>query len=263
MEHPNEKARQRMKRYLRGSGLELGALHMPLDVKGSRVEQVRYVDRMSETDLRTHYPELASLPLVTVNIIDDAETLKTVPEASQDFIIANHLIEHTQDPIGSIMCWYSKLKKGGVLYMAVPDMKSTFDKDRPLTPLNHIIEDHECTPEQRKERNLEAFYEWSRLVNKTPEERVEAEVKHLVEMDYSIHYHTFTFQSMKMLLTEIQRRYCPGLILVAEEPTPASSYECIFVLAREQAPKLPSRWETLWGRITGSAVSSESAETIS
>ena len=81
-------------RYLEGEGIEIGALHRPLAVApGARV---RYVDREDERELRRHYPELAELPLVPVDIVDDGETLSTLADASVDFVIANHFIEYAR-----------------------------------------------------------------------------------------------------------------------------------------------------------------------
>jgi 2-polyprenyl-3-methyl-5-hydroxy-6-metoxy-1,4-benzoquinol methylase len=237
MAHPNQRARSRLKKYLTGDGLELGALHMPLDIAGTKIKSVKYVDRMSEENLRKHYPELSELPLVKIDIIDDAATLKTVANNSVDFIIANHIIEHLSDPIGAILCWFSKLKTGGLLYMAVPDKRKSFDIDRPLTDLQHIIDDHYCTAEQRKTRDREAFYEWSRLVNKTSEDKVEQQVADLIQIDYSIHYHTFTFESMRRLIEEVRRQFCPELKIFMEQPTAIRSYECIFLLAKEVMPQ--------------------------
>ncbi len=116
-------------RILGGSGLEIGALHSPQAVPGGC--RVRYVDRLDVEGLRAHYPELNELPLVPVDIIDDGETLATIAEGSQDFIIAHHFLEHTQDPIGTIARHLDVLRPGGVLFMAVPDKRETFDVDRP------------------------------------------------------------------------------------------------------------------------------------
>ena len=76
------------KRFIRGCGIEIGALHNPLWVPPR--SRVTYVDRMDENDLRRHYPELNDLPLVKVNIVDDGEKLTAFEPNSQDFIIANH-----------------------------------------------------------------------------------------------------------------------------------------------------------------------------
>jgi hypothetical protein len=42
--------------YLRGEGLEVGALHLPLKLPAEA--RARYVDRMTVEELRRHYPEL-------------------------------------------------------------------------------------------------------------------------------------------------------------------------------------------------------------
>jgi hypothetical protein len=65
--------------YLRGNGIEIGALHHPLKV--SRWARVKYVDRLSVPDLREQYPELDSEDLVNVDILDDGESLRTSTSA--------------------------------------------------------------------------------------------------------------------------------------------------------------------------------------
>ena len=98
--------------FLAGSGLEIGPLHSPLRVPPHA--SVRYVDRMPVTRLRRHYPELGELPLIEIDIGDDGERLRTIEAESQDFVIANHLLEHTGDPISTIGNWLRVLRPGGV-----------------------------------------------------------------------------------------------------------------------------------------------------
>jgi hypothetical protein len=56
------------RKYLRGSGIEIGALHSPLVVPSCT--SVKYVDRLSVRELRLQYHELKKYPLVNVDIID-------------------------------------------------------------------------------------------------------------------------------------------------------------------------------------------------
>src|SRR5690349_17845560 len=85
--------RDRFMKYLKGSGLEIGALHNPMPIDRNQAS-VRYVDVMSLEEQRRHYPELANYPLVTPDIVSAADALPMVDAGSQDFIIANHLLEH-------------------------------------------------------------------------------------------------------------------------------------------------------------------------
>jgi predicted SAM-dependent methyltransferase len=51
---------------------------------------------------RKLYPELKSRKFIEPDIIDDGEKLSRIEDASQDFIIANHFLEHCEDPIGTV-----------------------------------------------------------------------------------------------------------------------------------------------------------------
>src|SRR5437868_3415445 len=76
--------------YLRGQGIEIGALHRPLRVP--RKARVSYLDRLPRADLYRQYPTLAGHHFVPVDIVDDAERLARVADGSQDFVIANHFL---------------------------------------------------------------------------------------------------------------------------------------------------------------------------
>jgi hypothetical protein len=95
-------------RFLSGLGLEIGGLHAPLEVPWH--VQVRYVDRATVDQLRHEYPELSAERLTPVDIVDDGEVLTTIPDVSQDFIVANHFLEHCEDPIGTIGVHLSKVE---------------------------------------------------------------------------------------------------------------------------------------------------------
>jgi SAM-dependent methyltransferase len=182
-------------RHLRGTGLEIGALHRPLRVPSEAT--VRYVDRMDVAGLRSHYPELADEELVAVDIIDDGERLGSQPEASADFIIANHFIEHTEDPLGTLANHLRVLRPGGVLYLAVPDRRRTFDAARQATPLEHVIADRRHGPDRSRAAHQE---EWARLVEKVPAAEVPARARTLEREGYSIHFHVWTPGEFRALL---------------------------------------------------------------
>ncbi|MEG5171765.1 methyltransferase domain-containing protein [Microcoleus sp. B3-D7] len=186
--------------YLKGEGIEVGALHAPLQVPES--VKVHYVDRMSVTDLRKQYPELATVNLVEADIVDNGETLSSIADNSWDFVIANHMIEHCQNPIGALENFLRVIKPGGLVYMGVPDKRYTFDIDRPLTSLDHLIRDYKEGPEWSK---LGHYEEYVRLVDKTPEEQVAARMQILLDIDYSIHFHVWTSETFPEMLAYGQR----------------------------------------------------------
>jgi SAM-dependent methyltransferase len=211
-------------RYLRGSGLEIGALHRPLPVAGG--VSVTYVDRMDVAALRAHYPELGDLPLVDVGAIDNGETLHGQADASAEFVIANHFIEHSEDPIGTIASHLRVIRPGGILFLAVPDRRRTFDKDREQTPLEHLIRDHHEGPAWSRAMHQR---EWAELVEKTPAAEVDDRVRWLEENDYSIHFHVWERDRFREMLDFA--RDVEGLPFVIEKLV-HNDHEFIAILRR-------------------------------
>ncbi len=195
--------------YLKGAGLEIGALHNPLIIPGNA--RVRYVDRMSVKELRRQYPELASERLTEPDIIDDGERLSTVAAESQDFVVANHFLEHCENPIQTLYNFLRVLKVGGILYMCIPDKRYTFDKDRPVTPFDHLERDYREGPAWSR---LQHFEEWVELMEKvSPPEKARERVNGLMAMNYSIHFHVWTQSELLEFVRKLRDEIRMGIEL--------------------------------------------------
>jgi SAM-dependent methyltransferase len=59
-----------------------------------------------------------------------------------DYIIAAHVLEHIPDPISFLQDLCKLLREGGVILLAIPDKRHTFDASREVTPIEHILNDH-------------------------------------------------------------------------------------------------------------------------
>jgi len=141
-------ARRRLARHLHGSGLELGPGHQPYEVPDDVT--VRFVDRWVPTENRALFPELVEIgaddgfvePAIVANF--DIDRLSPVESASTDFVICSHVLEHLAEPIGFLAEIHRVLRPGGVALLLLPDRRTTFDRDRPPTSLDHLIEEHEA-----------------------------------------------------------------------------------------------------------------------
>jgi predicted SAM-dependent methyltransferase len=189
-------------RHLRGEGLEIGALQDPLPVR--KGIKVRYVDIADTAGLRRMYPRKAGRHLVHVDVVDDGERLATVADRSQDFVIANHFLEHCEDPVGTLRNLLRVVRPGGVVYLSVPDKRFTFDSDRPSTTVEHVLRDHECGPEGSRRGHYD---EVVRLAMKVQgEAAVATAVEELTAKDFRIHFHCWTQTDFLQLLCALQAR---------------------------------------------------------
>jgi SAM-dependent methyltransferase len=215
--------------YLRGNGIEIGALTRPTRVATGAV--TTFVDRMSTKDLRREYPELADVALVDVGIVTDGETLAGVEDESQDYVIANNFLEHCQDPIATLKNFFRVIRPGGVLFLVVPNKRSNIDHMRPPTTVEHMIRDHEEGPEVSKHDH---FIEWTREVLKVPETDVESHAEQLIKDDYSIHFHVFTEFETIELFTLLKRRY--DIPMLFEHIGNNGFHETVVVVRKEWLP---------------------------
>lgn len=211
------------RRYLKGEGIEIGALHNPLPVPPD--VHVKYLDRLTVSELRIQYPQLSAYEFVPVDIVDDGERLAKVQDATQDFVIANHFLEHCENPLMTMDNMIRVLKPEGILYMAIPDKRYTFDVDRPITPFEHIMRDFKEGPGWSRKAHFE---EYTRLVDKVQgEDKVRERMNKLLKMNYSIHFHVWT-QNEMIEIVLYQKKRTPFEI----EMMTRNGIEVIFVLRK-------------------------------
>jgi SAM-dependent methyltransferase len=181
------------RRYLRGSGLEIGALNRPLRVPPEA--SVRYVDRMRAAELKARYPEYAHQWIVDPQVVDEAETLASVPDASVDFVVANHVIEHLENPLGALNAWMRVVRPGGTVFLAVPDKARTFDARRPSTTLEHLLADAQDGGAGSRSAH---YAEWVELVEPGQDPAaLEAERR-------DIHFHVWGLPDLARLLVALR-----------------------------------------------------------
>jgi SAM-dependent methyltransferase len=110
-----QRSRDKLKKYLHGTGIEIGALHKPPHLRDWKVSKLIHVDRLSMEEQRGHSPELMNISPLVSEIITHGTNLEKVENVSLDFIAANHLIEHTADLLGSLQYWYRRLRPIGII----------------------------------------------------------------------------------------------------------------------------------------------------
>jgi SAM-dependent methyltransferase len=145
--------------------------------------------------------------------VDDGERLASIGDGTQDFVIANHFLEHCQNPIGALVSMFRVLRAGGILFLAVPDKRYTFDVDRPITPLEHLLRDHREGPAWSYRQHCE---EWVSLVERLRAPReIETRLAELAERNHPIHFHVWTQTEMLELFVALRRLVALDVELIA------------------------------------------------
>ena len=211
--------------FIAGQGLEIGAFASPLPVPVAA--RVTYVDRYNLEDLDANH-KVAGLSLkdfgvdlstvVQPDIVDDGECLVKVGDFSQDFVIANHVLEHFEDPIKGFRNMLRVLKHGGILYLSLPEMRHSFDSVRQPTPFEHIQRDYEEGPGWSRKM---AYAEFSKIFaahgmdkglfhRRSGAALAQFESEAAQELDaanFSIHFHAWTMDGMMEMFSRIKTVY--------------------------------------------------------
>lgn len=81
--------------------------------------------------------------LGTQYIGEATEVASLVNGKRYDFVISSNCLEHVANPVKALRSWLEILKEGGVLLLIVPNKKNNFDRRRPDTPFEHLMQDYE------------------------------------------------------------------------------------------------------------------------
>lgn len=211
--------------FIRGKGIEIGAFTSPLPA--SPEVSVIYIDKYTLDQIKQNIISVGmSLndfgidenAIVKSDLLDNGEELSKVGDNTQDFVIANHVLEHFEDPIKGFKNILRVTKHFGFIYLALPDMRRCFDRNRKPTSLEHIFRDYDEGPEWSRDLAYQEFGEIfvaegmdKGLISKEFREKrsecVSQYSQQLKKIHFDIHFHAWTADSMLQMFCEIKARY--------------------------------------------------------
>lgn len=129
-----------------GLGLEIGPSFNPLVAKADGYK-VEILDHLSAANLREKYKSAPNVDLSKIEEVDyvseGGSIFKLIGKPKHyDYIIASHVIEHTTDLLGFLTDCEQLLKDTGVLVLAVPDKRFSFDCLRSCSTTGQILQAH-------------------------------------------------------------------------------------------------------------------------
>jgi len=189
-------------KYLHGHGTEIGAFKTPIPgIKPIYVD--RFAEYANERTLAEYYGDACDLPF---------------HESSLDYVATSHVLEHVANPYRALWEWVRVLRHKGIIYMVVPHRQATFDRQRPLTTVEHMIADFHANVTQCDGTHIDDFVygvDWQTFspgtsAGETPEaQRKLAEAyRHATShnSEINIHFHTFEPATLRSLVDEGNKR---------------------------------------------------------
>ncbi|MDP9076356.1 MAG: class I SAM-dependent methyltransferase [Bacteroidota bacterium] len=134
--------------------------------------------------------------------IKDGTDLSIIQDNAYDFVLSSHSLEHIANPIKALKEWIRVLKKGGALLLVLPDSKHTFDRNRPITQFEHLLEDFKNNTDERDLTHLDEILSLHETSYDPGINNLEEFKKRCID-NYSnrcLHHHVFDIQLLKQIL---------------------------------------------------------------
>jgi SAM-dependent methyltransferase len=193
------------RRYLRGEGIEIGALTAPLRTPPGVT--VRYVDRLGRDELIAQEgPSLRATgvdpaTIVAVEYVEDAERLSGIGDDAVDFAIAIHVLEHLEDPVRGLTNLARVVRAGGHVLIVLPDPRRSFDRHRERTTVEHVLADHAEGPQRSRATHR---LEWARDIEGLQGEPMHARAAEFAAADARHHFHVWELDGFLELLRALE-----------------------------------------------------------
>jgi SAM-dependent methyltransferase len=122
------------KPFIKGRGIEIGAGASPQRLPDGA--SCCYFDKRNPGELGK---------LFLQDIAYDVMPMSEIPvrfPGGADFLIAHQVVEHSPNPIRTLLEFNCHLRDGGVAIISVPDKQHLiYDRDRPTAPFSHVLLD--------------------------------------------------------------------------------------------------------------------------
>lgn len=218
-----------------GLGLEIGPSHAPVAPKseGFRVETLDYTDKNGLSQVYTKMG-IDTSRIEEVDHVWKGERYADLVGGTErfDWILASHVFEHVPDLLGTLKQCREVLKPGGILSIALPDHRNSFDHNRSPSSLASVIDAHlrgdkrptagsvaEFYLRFSRKGGHESWYPWhcGKIVRAHPAQEARSRFARSLESEeyQDVHVWAFTPESFHSIITDLTALGMLGFEIVA------------------------------------------------
>jgi SAM-dependent methyltransferase len=85
----------------------------------------------------------------------EGAALGSMTACSYDFVASSHMLEHSANPLAALFGWKRVLRENGRLLLVLPHRDGTFDHRRPVTNLEHLVQDFSNQVDENDQTHLD------------------------------------------------------------------------------------------------------------
>lgn len=191
--------------YIHGSGYEIGAQNAPLQCGDDT--RVAYIDYLDKADSARKY-NIPEALCVGVDILCDANNLSCIESEIASFVIANHVLEHSPNPLGALQEWLRIVRTGGVLFLTLPNYRcNEFDFEKRPVKLEHLVDDyHNDGLRDISEVHIEEHVAIVDGISRNDTELFRKRKKEILDSNLHTHYHVFDQKLVQDMLNFVHAR---------------------------------------------------------
>ena len=191
---------------------------MPVYLFAEKVDGVNFSNKtiwegkIKEGENYNYYKNLFGLQYIA-----EGSDLSLLKDNQFDFLLSSHSLEHIANPIKALNHWRRVLKERGRLVLILPDSSVTFDRKRPITKLEHLIEDYNNNVGEDDNTHYNEVIDLHDMdLDKALGSREILKERTIQNLSYrAVHHHVFNFELIKDLLSytgftvEFQQNFYP------------------------------------------------------
>ena len=141
---------------------------------------------------------------VGIQFLREATDLSGIADHSYDLILSSHCLEHIANPLRALREWRRICGLEGYLCLIVPHRDGTFDRNRPVTPMNHYMSDEQNNVDETDDTHFDEIIRLHDL-RRDPGVRSLSDLKSRVAQNQTmraVHHHVFDLKSAVLLISE-------------------------------------------------------------